>query len=389
VAQEQASAVELAGYLTAAVGVGEAARRYSRALSAAGVQVLERNVPLPGRDDAGASVQSAKNVDSATPVFRLICLNPEQMVPFLEDLDGRPAVKRTIGIWSWEVDVLPPGWRQAGKRLDEIWTYSRFTADLIRPGVGTPVHAIPLPVAMPSPDDEPALCLPTGFRFLVMFDFLSTLERKNPLGAIDAYKRAFAVGDGTSLVVKSVNGRHRPAQHAEVMAAIEGRPDISLIDQTLPERQRDALIAACDCCISLHRSEGYGLTLAEAMAIGKPVVATAHGGNMEFMSESNSYLIPCHMTRVGPGVEHYPAGATWADPDVAQAADALRAVWNDPQQRAQKAARGQRDVLSGLAFEVIGAQMAARLASLHTSRSRTVHDRILKPIATIRDALHR
>ncbi len=124
-----------------------------------------------------------------------------------------------------------------------------------------------------------------------MFDYLSTLERKNPLGAIEAYRRAFAPDDGAVLVVKSVNGRHRPERHAEVTAAVEGRRDIVSIDRTISGAERDALIGACDCYLSLHRSEGHGMPLAEAMALGKPVVATAYGGNIEFMNEANSYLV--------------------------------------------------------------------------------------------------
>ncbi len=367
---DRAPAVELAGYLDAAVGVGEAARRYVAALRSAGVAVLDRDVPLPGRDAADTELVDGPRPRADDVSFNLLCLNPEQMVPFLNGPDAPPRDGRiTIGIWSWEVDVLPPGWREAGAYLTEVWTYSRFGADLIGAGVDVPVFGFPPPVSEPSNSSQPAPQLPPGFRVLVMFDFLSTLERKNPLGAIEAYRRAFEPGDGAVLVVKSVNGQHRPERMAELLAAVEGRPDILLIDRTMSGAERDALIAMCDCYLSLHRSEGHGLPLAEAMALGKPVVATAYGGNMEFMGEMNSYPVAWAPAFVGDGVEHYPTNASWAEPDLEHAARLLQAVHRDPEGARQRAQQGRQDVQALLAPEVVGAHMRGRLQELHKDPS--------------------
>jgi glycosyltransferase involved in cell wall biosynthesis len=369
--------VELAGYLEAAVGVGEAARRYVGALRSAAVPVVERNVSLPDRDSAQTDLPTGLRPPADAVAFNLLCLNPEQMVPYLEGpeapiRDGRA----TIGIWSWEVDVLPDGWRAASECLTEVWTYSRFAAELIAAGLEVPVLGFPPPLARPllegcaaalgGPVSGPStLRLPVGFRVLIMFDYLSTLERKNPLGAIEAYRRAFQPSDGAVLVVKSVNGRHRPERHAEVLAAVGSRPDIALIDRTVSGAERELLIASCDCYLSLHRSEGHGLPLAEAMALGKPVVATAYGGNLEFMSEANSYLVAWRPAQVGERVEHYPPAASWAEPDVEHAAQLLRAIHRDPESARRRAQQGQRDVQVLLAPEVVGAQMRDRLQELY------------------------
>jgi glycosyltransferase involved in cell wall biosynthesis len=363
---DRAPAVELAGYLDAAVGVGEAARRYVAALRSAGVPVLDRDVPLPGRDAANTELVDGLRPTADEISFNLLCLNPEQMVPFLNGPDAPPRNGRiTIGIWSWEVDVLPPGWREAGAYVTEVWTYSRFGADLIGAGVDIPVLGFPPPVSEPPASSQLPPQLPEGFRVLVMFDFLSTLERKNPLGAIEAYRRAFEPGDGAVLVIKSVNGQHRPERMAELLAAVEGRSDILLIDRTMSGAERDALIATCDCYLSLHRSEGHGLPLAEAMALCKPVVATAFGGNMEFMSEANAYPVAWAPTPVGDGVEHYPANASWAEPDVENASQLLQAVHRDPEEARNRAQRGRRDIQALLASEVVGARMRGRLQELH------------------------
>ncbi|HEX5223650.1 MAG TPA: glycosyltransferase [Solirubrobacteraceae bacterium] len=365
----RARAVELAGYLSASVGVGEAARGYVGAMRSVGIGVLAHDVPLPGRDPAGAVVRQGPAPEASAVGANLLCLNPEQMLPFLAGPDAPiTAGRSTVGIWSWEVDVLPPGWREAAAGLSEVWTYSRFSAELIGAGVGVPVHSVPPPVTAPRAPAAPPIELPAGFNVLIMFDFLSTLERKNPLGAIAAYRDAFAPGDGVSLIVKSVNGRHRPEQLAAVTAAIAGRPDIVLVDRTMTGPERDALIAACDCFLSLHRSEGHGLPIAEAMACGRIVVATGYGGNTEFMTEENAYPVAWRPARVGPGVEHYPQDATWAEPDRASAVALLREACKDRDRAARRARRAQADLERTLSPAAVGARIAERLRALDAAR---------------------
>lgn len=384
---DQPIAVELAGYLGSAVGVGEAARRYAHALRCAGAQVRSRDIPLLDRDRV-EHTQSDDLAPDAPVAFEIVCLNPEQMVPYLDKREAPPDQRRTIGVWSWEVDVLPDGWRQASRQLDEIWTYSAFAARLIAEGIQAPVRSVPLPVWAPAQPEASASApmVPEGFRALVMFDYLSTLERKNPLGAVEAYKRAFSPEEGSVLVVKSVNGQHRPQQQAQIAAAAEGRADIVLLDGTVSGAQRDALLSACDCLLSLHRSEGYGLPLAEAMAIGKLVLATAFGGNMEFMDQNSSYPVSWTHTPVGEGVEHYPARATWAEPDIDHAAQLLREARYNPEGARERAARARSEVERRLAPTVVGAQMIERLRALGTPRRRFRGSALARRLRRLRHA---
>ena len=130
--------------------------------------------------------------------------------------------------------------------------------------------------------EQPAL--PDGFLFLFVFDFFSVLERKNPLGLIDAFARAFRAGEGPTLVIKTINGDRKLHDLEKLRAAAEGRQDILVIDDYYSAEEKNSLLGLCDCYVSLHRSEGLGLTMAEAMGLEKPVIATGYSGNLDFMT---------------------------------------------------------------------------------------------------------
>src|SRR6202035_5522728 len=147
-----------------------------------------------------------------------------------------------------------------------------------------PVIALPPPVEPRGESLTPLrLGVPEGFLFLFVFDYLSTVQRKNPVGLVEAFKLAFAPGEGPQLLIKTINAPLRPLSDEEVLWAAHGRPDIHMVDRSLTREELGGLMTACDCYISLHRAEGFGLTLAEAMALGKPVIGTGYSGNVDFM----------------------------------------------------------------------------------------------------------
>ena len=161
--------------------------------------------------------------------------------------------------------------------------------------------------------------------------------------------------------MKTINGHLRPEAHEHLRYASGGREDILVADASLPGDALAALFARADCYVSLHRSEGFGLTLAEAMILGKPVIGTAYGGNTDFMTPLNSYLVDWTLREVGPEAEHYPAAGHWAEPSVEHAAALMRAVVDDPGEAARRGARARGDIEAALSPAAVGGIARARL----------------------------
>jgi glycosyltransferase involved in cell wall biosynthesis len=300
--------------------------------------------------------------------FELVAVNPDQLPAFVASVGEDYFRGPRIGIWGWETNSIPARWSSAFALVDEIWVYSRFMAENIGAATSVPVIALPPPVQAPAVSSEPLrLGVADGSLFLFVFDYLSTIQRKNPVGLIEAFKRAFAPGEGPQLLIKTINAPLRGLAEEAVLWVAHGRDDIHVIDRSLSAPERDALMAACDCYVSLHRSEGFGLTMAEAMAIGKPVIATGYSGNVDFMNAQNSYLVDYEIGLVGPECEIYPADGEWAEPSVEHAAELMRRVVEHPREAAEIGARAREDVARELSPQATGAAMRQRLEELSGS----------------------
>ncbi len=364
-------AVRLTGYLSHALGLGSAARGYALALDAAGVPTSTASVPqfhmeLPTQLDDGYGNHHFEDlVGAGRHGIEIVAVNPEELPSFVERLGEGYFHGPRIGIWAWETNTIPARWQRAFALVQEIWVNSHFMAQNIGAASPVPVIALPPPVGRPAEPVEPLrLGVPEGFLYLFVFDYLSTIQRKNPVGLIEAFKRAFAPGEGPQLLLKTINAPLRPLAEEEVLWAAHGRPDVHVVDRSLSGPERDAVMAACDCYVSLHRSEGFGLTLAEAMALGKPTIATGYSGNLDFMTPENSYLVEYEPGRVGPDCEIYPADGEWAQPSVEHAAELMRRVCERPEEAARRGARARADVARQLSPQATGAAMRRRLEEL-------------------------
>lgn len=355
--------VNLAGYLRAELGVGEVARQVTAALDAHDEPVLPL-VQVAEASRQGHAFASAAGADAPFPI-NLLCINADQTAAFAATAGPDFfAGRHTIGWWWWEVSSFPREWEEAFEHVDEIWAGSRFVADTLQRVAPVPVIPMPLPVSPPQPSGIGRAELglpPDAFAFLYAFDFHSVFARKNPLDAIAAFTQAFAPGEGPVLVLKSINGDAHPDHAALVRDALGERPDILVMDRYLTAREKDALVHCCDAYVSLHRSEGFGITIAEAMALSKPAIATRYSGNLDFMTDENSYLVDAELVPIGLGSAPYPPDGEWAQPDIAQAAALMRRVVEKPAEAAAKGRAAAAHLAAHHSHEAAGELMVARL----------------------------
>ena len=337
--------VNIVGFFRAEFGHGEAARRLLAAVERAGIPLTTITMRAPHHREGHAFVERTADEVYAT---NLLALNAEHVLEFAES-GGRDllANRYTIAAWCWEGSRFPPSLQGAFRLVDEIWVASEFVQGLIGGETEKPVLRFPMPVELGNGSrlSRADVGLPEDrFVFLFVYDFFSTLARKNPIGLIDAFTRAFEPDEGPVLVLKSINGGKWRDDLERVRRAAAGRPDIVVMDGFVPIEHVHALTALSNCYVSLHRSEGFGLTIADAMAYAKPAVATRYSGNLTFMNDENSYLVDAGLATVPAGIPNYPAGSVWADPDVGEAAELMRRVVENPDEAGERGQRGRATI---------------------------------------------
>jgi glycosyltransferase involved in cell wall biosynthesis len=238
-----------------------------------------------------------------------------------------------IAHFAWELPVIPKRWRKQDSFFDEIWTISSFSAGAIQAAVDRPVYVIPFGITV-SPSRKRGRSyfhLPENtFLFLFMYDVNSVFERKNPMGAVRAFQAAFEKDErGVGLAIKINDHLGLGTGLAELMAAIDGWENIRVINEVYGKEEVDDLLSVCDALVSLHRAEGYGLSIAEAMLLGKPVVVTGWSGNMEFTNEENACVVGYELVKIGATRFMYDKWQYWAEPDIKEAALYMKRLRED------------------------------------------------------------
>lgn len=371
--------VNILGYVKAELGVGEGARLTVAAAKAGDIPYAV--VPYAGTLSRQKHPFADYGTGSPTFPVNIIHINADMLPDAAAQHRWLLEQRYNIGVWAWELDEFPPEMASSADHLDEIWAISAFTARAIASVVSKPVYAYPFPVVRPAPPTlaRSQLGLPNSFVFLFCFDFFSVLERKNPLGLIEAFKRAFAPGEGPVLVIKSINGSSATDAYERLLARVGDRPDILILDGYLAHDHVHALMEAADCYVSLHRSEGFGLTMAESMALGKPVIATGYSGNLDFMDPRNSFLVPFELVPIPAGCGPYREGALWADPDIDAAASLLREVYDNPRLAAAVGQRAQADMERSHSPKARATFIQERIEAARDSTLRRGHSGIGEP----------
>lgn len=321
----------VAGALRTASGLGESARLCLDALRA-------QNIPAQGLDISRGLMQSvdlpdqgyaaAESLDG--PGTIILHVNAP-LVPLAMWRIGSRAVrdKHIVGYWAWELPEVAADWREGVPFVHEIWVPSSFTARAIEPIAGLrPVRIVPHPVAVriPQAAAKREARGQAGHRFTVLtiFNMGSSLVRKNPFAAIAAFREAFGDDPSAKLIVKASNMSLYP-EGAEAIRQSARGANIELIERTMGVDDLHELYRQSDALVSMHRSEGFGLTIAEAMAFGLPAVATDWSGNEDFLSSDTGIPVPFRLVPASdPQATYEHSEMNWADPDVASAAAALR-----------------------------------------------------------------
>jgi glycosyltransferase involved in cell wall biosynthesis len=352
--------LNVVGYAARVNGVGESARLCRNACASVG---LANHLV-----DVERTSSLAQRAVYRTSIYHV---NADQ-TPAVHDQLGHvfDASSYNIGCWHWELPELPDAWISSAEPLDEIWAPSAFTQSAVSRKVTIPVVHMPhgIEVTQIEACSSEELGVPRGrFTFLCMFDFGSIMHRKNPLGAAEAFRRAFPHEPAPALLIKVRDASGHPEEYAELQEQLRGIPNVYLTDRRLSRARANGLLAACDAVVSLHRSEGFGLILAEAMDLGKPVIATGWSGNMDFMNDRNSCPVGYELVTLDRTYQHYQAGQQWAEPDLDHAAHLMRRVFEDPAYRADLGARARETIRSRFSPEAAGLRYQRRLAFLGLS----------------------
>ncbi|MEO7698727.1 MAG: glycosyltransferase family 4 protein [Opitutus sp.] len=360
----------IVGFLTADLGVGESARCMIRAADAVGIKTAL--VPL--------RLNCKNRLGDQTYASRLQAENPYRVnvihidAPASRDIDHHhgPAFragKYNIAYWAWELPEFPDAWVPNFAYYDEVWSPSEFARAAIAMKSPVPVLTMPHSIAFERPQGNyrSRFGLPENhFLFLFISDLNSYAARKNPGAVVAAFRASGLAGRGAALVIKVQNAVENPEDFSALQAAVRDLPGTVLIAGTLTREEIYQLESACDCFVSLHRSEGFGLSVAECMYLGKPVISTDWSATAEFVTTNTGCPVRCELTRIQKGYGPYVKGQIWAEPDIAHAAEWMNRLFADRSLAATLGAAAKRAIEDQFSPAVIGARYVRRLESIAT-----------------------
>jgi glycosyltransferase involved in cell wall biosynthesis len=359
--------LNVAGYLTAELGLGEVARNHLSVLQQLGVPVSVQDASFITHQRKEAIALKDLPTENIYPA-NLVCINAPEIKHFIERFGtGYFRTKYNIGSWWWEVEDLPPEWQREFYRFDELWVGTQFIKSNFDKVSPIPVHVVQ-PYVVPLQADPMRESLgfkPGEFVFLFAFDYFSCFERKNPLAIVKAFKQAFKDEKiPVKVLIKTTNAGKFKAKAEFLRQAAGEDPRIVLLDKYCSKSDLNNMIASCDAYISLHRTEGFGLPIAEAMLLNKPVIATGWSGNLDFTTAENSLLVNYGFSVNQDDYGPYKVGMRWAEPDVEHAAKLMRVLYEDQAHAKLLGERGRTTVQELFGREAVSRAISARLEQI-------------------------
>ncbi|RCW50845.1 glycosyltransferase family 4 protein [Paenibacillus prosopidis] len=360
--------INLIGYIRAEMGIGEACRSIAKAIKKTGIPFRILNYPKgnPGRMlDFSWRKMESKRPSHNTNLF---IMNPDSLLGARHYFGNALFKKRyNIGYWHWELPEFPDEWCKSFKWVQEIWVPTQFIKESVEKKAKVPVRVIPLAIEVGYDPhlNRQSFGLPQDrYLFLSMFDTNSLTQRKNPYAAVEAFQSAFANDDAAAgLVVKISNPEVDPEGIRILKQRTADYPNIFFIEGVIGREEVNALLHSVDCFISLHRSEGFGLGLAEAMYLGKPVIGTGWSGNTDFMNADNSCPVQYELKTVGQDYGLYKAHQIWANPDIGHAAYYMKKLVNDREWALRIGLNGQTTIHTDFSPNAVGMLIKNRLES--------------------------
>jgi glycosyltransferase involved in cell wall biosynthesis len=366
--KELGMGMNIVGFFQHEFGIGESARCCANSAKAASIPMVMNLAKIGTQSNAGAVPWAESyQVENPYPV-NVFHLDPPQMKFVGKSLGAKFTQGRyNIGFWHWELPEYPDYSLSNLEYVDEVWAPSEFVRQSIAEKATVPVLIMPhsIEFKVPAAFTRAHLGLPErDFLFLLMYDLNSSQNRKNPQAAIQAFREAFPNPRGVKLVVKIHSADKNPEDFHALQASLADTPDIILINRMLDRDELRALQNLCDCFVSLHRSEGFGLGLAECMYLGKPVIGTNWSGNLVFMNADNACMVDYQLVEVKETSGPYKKGQKWADADPRHAAWWMKKIVEDSGFRAQIALKGQARIRNDFSCLKIGGLYEKRLRAL-------------------------
>jgi glycosyltransferase involved in cell wall biosynthesis len=355
--------INLSGYIQGEFGIAEGSRASIQAMESARIPFVLNNIRASLHRDHDNTHETFS--DKSPYRVNLMHVNADVIQEHLQQKGATHLHNRyNIAYWFWELSNFPEKWRRSFDSFHEIWVASTFCQESIAKVSPIPVVKMTFPIHIHDTQvvsDSEKFGLPKDkFLFLFSFDYLSIFERKNPLGVLHVFNSVFGGRADVLLVLKGINMEHAP-EKAALLASEVNRPNIRLIHGHLNRRDMLTLIATCDSYISLHRSEGFGLGMAQAMYFGKPVIATGYSGNMEFMNHNNSFPVRYKLTELEQDYGPYEKGNVWAEPDLDHAAHLMQLIFQNTDDVRKVAEQAKFDIQTKMTPTITGREMLDRL----------------------------
>ena len=368
--------VNVIGFPQSTLGLGEDARMATNVINNLAIPVVAIQAPMSGPPKLEHSVDHFVS-DHLQYDVSIFCLPPPDMYRLALE-GGRHLIDiktYRIGAWPWELPHWPSAFRRLDKFVDEIWAQSEFVAAVYKKLGTVSVFNIPMVISIPKPTKNlrDSMNLPiNSFLFYLLFDGNSWLSRKNPLGGVQAFQKAFPLNSenqNIGLVIKAMNINPNDSMWKKIELIAAKDPRIHIIQKRMERQDLINLMDSCDCYISLHRSEGFGRVIAEAMLLGQPVVVTNFSGNVDFCNSSTAYMVDGELQPLLPGDYSFHEGQYWCDPDINIASKQLVRVFENPVERSKISKAGRDLILEKYSMSTVSRAYLGRLSKIRVDYS--------------------